>query len=231
LRRVHFNNLGLINFQEAWNHQEQVFQTVVAHKLKHRDTDQPEANEHHLLFCEHKPVITIGKSGDTENLLITKEGLEKLGISYHKINRGGDITFHGPGQLVGYPILDLDEFFTDIHKYMRYLEEVIIQTIAEYGLTGTRLQGSTGVWLDVDSPSKVRKICAMGVRASRWVTMHGWALNVNTNLDYFQHIIPCGIGDKQVTSMQKELGEAVDFGEVSNLCKEKFEQVFDCTLI
>lgn len=231
MNTIHFKDLGMLSYQKAWDIQESVFKTVVDHKISQRGKDNPIPNTHHLLFCEHPPVITLGKSGDESHLLLNKEQLQKNGVEFFKINRGGDITFHGPGQLVGYPILDLDEFFTDIHKYMRYLEEVIIQTIAEFGITGDRLPGSTGVWLDIDSPSKVRKICAMGVRASRWVTMHGWALNVNTNLDYFQYIVPCGIGDKAVTTMQKELGEVLDFTEVQTICKEKFEAVFNSKLI
>lgn len=230
MNQVQFQDLGRIGYQEAWDIQEQIFDTVVAHKLAQRDAEQPVPNTHHLLFCEHSPVFTLGKSGSFQNLLLSKEALQAKGIEFFKINRGGDITFHGPGQIVGYPILDLDEFFTDIHKYMRYLEEVIIRTIAEYGLQGQRLEGSTGVWLDVDSPSKVRKICAMGVRASRWVTMHGWAFNVNTDLDYFNHIIPCGIDDKAVTSLQKEVGKKLDINEVKQKVKHHFEEVFTCEL-
>lgn len=231
MNTIHFKDLGQISYKDAWDFQESIFKEVVDHKIKQRGKEVQIPNTHHLLFCEHPPVITLGKSGDTTNLLLNETQLKTKGVEFYKINRGGDITFHGPGQLVGYPILDLDEFFTDIHKYMRYLEEVIIQTIAEYGLKGERLPGSTGVWLDIDSPSKVRKICAMGVRASRWVTMHGWALNVNTDLDYFEYIIPCGIGDKAVTTMQKELGEIIDFTEVKKMCKEKFETVFTSKLV
>lgn len=231
MNKVQFRDLGQIKYQQAWDVQENVFKQVVGHKVQQRQQEVKEANTHHLFFCEHPPVITLGKSGAQDNLLLNEDALNNLGIDFYKINRGGDITFHGPGQLVGYPILDLDEFFNDIHKYMRYLEEVIIQTIAEFGVVGERLDGATGVWLDTNSPSKVRKICAMGVRASRWVTMHGWALNVNTDLDYFKYIIPCGITDKAVTSLQQEVGEKVDMQEVKQVVKEKFEQVFQCQLL
>ena len=231
MNTVQFQDLGQIDYRKAWDIQENLFDGVVEHKLSQREKENPLPNQHHLLFCEHHPVFTLGKSGSLNNLLLTEEGLEKKGIQFYKINRGGDITFHGPGQIVGYPILDLDEFFTDIHKYMRFLEEVIIRTIAEYGLKGERLKGSTGVWLDVDSPSKVRKICAMGVRASRWVTMHGWAFNVNTDLTYFDYIIPCGIDDKAVTSLANEIGKEVNLQEVKQKVKHHFQDVFDCELV
>lgn len=231
MNKVQFQDIGAIDYQKAWDLQESIFDKVVEHKLAQRNAEQPQANTHHLLFCEHNPVFTLGKSGSMQNLLLSEKALENKGIDFYKINRGGDITFHGPGQIVGYPILDLDEFFTDIHKYMRCLEEVIIRTIAEYGIQGERLKGSTGVWLDVDSPSKVRKICALGVRASRWVTMHGWAFNVNTDLEYFKFIIPCGINDKAVTSLQKEVGEKLDINEVKEKVKAHFEDVFSCELI
>ena len=231
MKQVEFRDLGLVDYKKAWDYQEELFDAVVQHKVEQRELDEKTPNKHFLLFCEHQPVITLGKSGAQENLLLTEDALKNVGIDFYKINRGGDITYHGPGQIVGYPILDLDEFFTDIHKYMRSLEEVIILTLANYGIKGERLEGSTGVWLDVDSPSKVRKICAMGVRASRWVTMHGWAFNVNTNLDHFQHIIPCGITDKAVTSLQKELGRELDIQEVEQKIKSHFEEVFQCELI
>lgn len=229
--KVQFQDLGFIDYQQAWDYQETLFSQVVAHKRNQREVENPLPNSHYLLFCEHNPVFTLGKSGSLDNLLITEQGLKANGIDFYKINRGGDITYHGPGQIVGYPILDLDEFFTDIHKYMRFLEEVIIRTIAEYGLSGERLKGSTGVWLDVDSPSRIRKICALGVRASRWVTMHGWAFNVNTNLNYFNHIIPCGINDKAVTSLSKELGQDVNMDEAKSKVKKHFQQVFNCQLV
>jgi len=186
---------------------------------------------HHLLFCEHPPVYTIGKSGKTEHVLISQDELAKRNIGYYPTNRGGDITFHGPGQLVGYPIIDLEYFFTDIGKYLRSLEEVIILSIGHYGIRGERSKGETGVWLDSTIPGKARKICAMGVRCSRWVTMHGFALNVSTDLTYFNSIIPCGIPDKQVTSLKQELGIEVDLSEVKALVRKNFEGVFGCKVI
>lgn len=232
MKKVQFQDLGFIDYKEAWDYQESLFKAVVDHKLSQRDVikENKVLNQHYLLFCEHNPVFTLGKSGSFDNLLLSEEGLKTQGIDFYKINRGGDITFHGPGQIVGYPILDLDEFFTDIHKYMRFLEEVVILTMADYGVSGTRLEGSTGVWLDVDSPSKVRKICAMGVRASRWVTMHGWAFNVNTDLNYFSHIVPCGIDDKAVTSLNKEVGYDLNLEEVKQRLKFHFQNVFECEL-
>jgi lipoyl(octanoyl) transferase len=184
----------------------------------------------YLLFCEHPHVYTLGNSGNKEHLLINEQQLEQKNATYYKINRGGDITYHGPGQIVGYPILDLDNFFTDIHKYLRYLEEMVIRMLAEYGITGERSKGETGVWVDADNPLKARKICAMGVRASRWVTMHGFALNVNVDLEYFGNIIPCGIVDKAVTSMDKELGRKVDEEEVKQKLKKHFSDLFECEL-
>lgn len=183
-----------------------------------------------MLFCQHPHVYTIGKSGKREHLLISESQLKKIQATYYKINRGGDITYHGPGQLVGYPILDLDHFFPDIHKYLRFLEEVFIRLMADYGLSGERSPGETGVWLDVGKPS-ARKILALGVRASRWVTMHGWAFNVNTDLNYFNYIVPCGIEDKGVTSLEKELGRKVDFTEVEAKAKHYFQEVFSVELI
>ena len=183
----------------------------------------------YLLFAEHNPVYTLGKSGDMNNLLANKNQLEDLGIEFFKINRGGDITYHGPGQLVGYPILNLDHFFTDIHRYLRTLEDVIIDTLLDYGLKGSRISGETGVCLDPETPF-ARKICAMGVRASRWVTMHGWAFNINTDLKYFQHIIPCGISDKSVTSLNIELGKDIDMLEIKQKVKYHFEKRFEVSL-
>ncbi len=185
--------------------------------------------KNYLLLCEHPHVYTLGKSGSDENLLMDPSELSAINASYYKINRGGDITYHGPGQLVGYPILDLDQFFTDVHKYLRYLEEVFIKLMADYGLKGGRSAGETGVWLDAGKPS-ARKILALGVRASRWVTMHGWAFNVNTNLDYFEHIIPCGINDKAVTSMAKEIGDEISMKEIKLKTQHYFEEIFDVTL-
>ncbi len=227
---VHFTDLGLIDYKEAWDFQEKLFGQVVKQKLANRD--QPENQqvlpENHLVFCAHPHVYTLGKSGAESNLLVNEEQLHDLHATFYKINRGGDITYHGPGQIVGYPILDLDQFFTDIHKYLRFLEEVIIKTLAEYGIKGDRYEGYTGVWLDPTDPIKARKICAMGVRASRWVTMHGWALNVNSDLSYFSNIVPCGIDDKAVTSMEKELGHKIDEAEVKAKLKLHFEEMFAC---
>ena len=217
METVAVERLGLIDFQESWDYQEQLCKANVEVKLNQRK--HPELagfTKHHLLFCEHPLVYTLGKSGDESNLLAEQGTLAELGITYHKINRGGDITHHGPGQLVAYPILDLEKFFTDIHKYLRYLEEAAILTLKDYGITAGRYEGYTGVWLDADDPIRARKICAMGIRCSRWITMHGLALNVNNDLSYFNNIIPCGIEDKQVTSIEKELGKKVDLTEVSN---------------
>ncbi|RYF69729.1 MAG: lipoyl(octanoyl) transferase LipB, partial [Cytophagaceae bacterium] len=214
-KSVTVRDLGLIDYQTAWDEQERVFADTVAIKIANRqlppDEQQPTPN--YLLFCEHPHVYTLGKSGHESHLLANDEFLKQIGATYHRINRGGDITYHGPGQLVGYPILDLDNFFTDIHRYMRLLEEAIILTINEYGINAGRIDGLTGVWLD--DAKGPRKICAMGVKASRWVTMHGFALNVNTDLRYFSHIVPCGIADKAVTSMQQELGHSVPVAEVA----------------
>ena len=208
-QEVVFKDLGIIEYGEAWQYQESLLKastTIKSQRVKGETTDE---TIHHLLFCEHPPVYTLGKSGDEAHVLISKEELAKRNIGYYPTNRGGDITFHGPGQVVGYPILDLEKYYTDIGKYLRSLEEVIIRVLALYGLKGDRSPGETGVWLDPDNKMKARKICAMGVRCSRWVTMHGFALNVNTNLDYFTMIVPCGIPDKQVTSLEKELGHAL----------------------
>lgn len=224
--KVNFIDLGLIDYKKAWDFQEDVFKKAIDLKIKHREGLTEELPEHKLLFCEHPHVYTLGKSGSEQNLLIGEAMLKQKGATYYKINRGGDITYHGPGQLVAYPILDLDQFFTDIHKYMRFLEESVILTLAEFGIEAGRVEGLTGVWIDGGQPNE-RKICAMGVKSSRWVTMHGLALNVNPDLSYFNNIIPCGITDKAVTSMEKELGKKVDFSEVSNILKEKIALVFD----
>lgn len=231
-RNISVTDLGLIDYQDAWDYQAQLFRVAIDRKLANRDLpqEQREPLQHHLLFCEHPPVYTIGKSGSMEHLLLNETELSEKGIQFVRTNRGGDITFHGPGQVVGYPILDLHAFFTDIHKYMRYLEEVIIRTIASFGLTGDRLPGATGVWLDPEEPGKARKICAMGVRCSRWVTMHGFALNVNTDLAFFNHIIPCGIEDKAVTSLEKELGRDIDRQEVMEQLTIHMAAVFSAEL-
>ncbi|MFL2623876.1 MAG: lipoyl(octanoyl) transferase LipB [Flavobacteriaceae bacterium] len=203
-KSIQFQDLGLKDYKETWDLQEEIFKKTVAIKVRNRRENAGLSTPNHFLFVSHAHVYTLGKSGDLSNLLLNEEQLKKKGANFYKINRGGDITYHGPGQIVGYPILDLENFFTDIHKYLRLLEETIILTLADYGLEASRSQGETGVWLDVGTPF-ARKICALGVRASRWVTMHGFALNVNTDLGYFDHIIPCGIRGKSVTSLRVEL--------------------------
>jgi lipoyl(octanoyl) transferase len=226
---VLFQDLGKRNsYKEVWDYQESLLKQNVQLKSTAETKD---ATTHHLLFVEHAPVYTLGKSGHEENILITEEEREKQGIEYFHINRGGDITFHGPQQVVGYPILDLDKFKTDLGWYLRSLEEVIILTMAEYGLKGDRSKGETGVWLDPDIPGKERKICAMGIKCSRWITMHGFAFNVNTDLNYFNNIVPCGIQNKQVTSLQKELGHPIDYEVAKQQLKNNFEKVFDAVLI
>lgn len=216
-KKVEFRHLGLIDYQEAWSYQENLFKPTVDLKIANRKLPehQQKPTPNYLLFCQHPHVYTLGKSGDEENLLLNATGLESAKATYYKTNRGGDITYHGPGQIVGYPILDLDNFFTDIHKYLRLLEEAVIFTLQDYGITAGRIDGLTGVWLDNNNQNP-RKICALGVRASRWVTMHGFALNVNTNLDYFKNIIPCGIDDKAVTSLANELGRQLNMKEVED---------------
>lgn len=238
-QQVEFRDLGNRRYKEAWDYQERILQENVLIKTRLREwqdngdtellTDPPQTR-HTLLFVEHPPVFTLGKSGDMGNVLMSETHLTQLGIDFFKINRGGDITFHGPGQLVGYPIFDLERFYTDIGRYLRNIEEAIILTMAEYGLKGERSAGETGVWLDPDQKGCERKICAIGVRTSRWITMHGFALNVNTDLNYFNMIVPCGIQGKQVTSLQKELGAEVDMKEVKEKVKRNFESVFDVEL-
>lgn len=228
--KVNFQDWGLVDYQEAWDRQESIFSGIVASKTANRDSQTTTPTENYLIFVEHPHVYTLGKSGKPENLLLDEKGLEEKSASYYKINRGGDITYHGPGQIVGYPILDLDNFFTDIHLYLRTLEEAIIQTLAEYGIPAGRYPGYTGVWLDPDN-DKARKICAMGVRCSRWVTMHGFAFNVNSDLDYFKNIVPCGIDDKDVTSMARELGHPVDAEEVKTVLKEKIATLFSMEIL
>lgn len=233
MQTVNFIDLGLIDYKKAWDYQEEVFNKIVQTKIDNRTAlpDQQKSTSNYLLFCEHPHVYTLGKSGHESNLLVNDQQLKEKNATYYKINRGGDITYHGPGQIVGYPILDLDNFFTDIHKYLRYLEEMVIRTLAEYGIESGRSKGETGVWLDAEDPLKARKICAMGVRASRWVTMHGFALNVNADLSYFGNIIPCGIVDKAVTSMDKELGVKIDQEEVKEKLKKHFADLFNCTVV
>jgi len=229
-RDIQFADLGLKSYQSAWDIQESLFKKTVDIKISNRRGQTESATPNYLLFVSHPHVYTLGKSGDSDNLLVNTDQLEKMGASFFKTNRGGDITYHGPGQIVGYPILDLDNFFTDIHKYLRFLEETIILTLSEYGLKGERSPGETGVWLDVGTPF-ARKICAMGVRASRWVTMHGFALNVNTDLNYFNAIVPCGIKGKAVTSLSKELKKEVPDEEVKGKLLKHFSTVFEAGLI
>lgn len=228
---VKYRDLGPMDYKACWDYQEELFKGIVDQKIFNRN--HPEAakiTENHLLFVEHPPVFTLGKSGVEENLLADETTLQQRNATYYKINRGGDITYHGPGQIVGYPIFDLDHFFTDIHKYLRYLEEAIILTIADYGIVGERVEGLTGVWVDGQNPEKARKIAALGVKCSRWVTMHGFALNVNTDLSYFDLIVPCGIDDKAVTSIEKELGKTVDETEVKAKLLLNLQNVFDFEL-
>lgn len=229
-KQVIFKDWGLVDYQKAWDMQEEIFAETVEAKISNRSNNTEKPTPNHLIFVEHPHVYTIGKSGVQENLLLNDEGLNAVGATYYKINRGGDITYHGPGQIVGYPILDLDNFFTDIHLYLRTLEEAIILTLAEYGITAGRYPGFTGVWIDADN-NKARKICAMGVRCSRWVTMHGFAFNVNTDLSYFKNIVPCGIDDKDVTSMQRELGNFVDIEDVKIRLKKNIAALFEMELI
>ena len=233
MQKVNCIELGLMDYKQAWDYQEKLFNEIVATKINNRnlaaDLQIPTTN--YLLLCRHPHVYTLGNSGKKEHLLINEKELTQQKATYYKINRGGDITYHGPGQIVGYPILDLDNFFTDIHKYLRFLEEMVIRTLTEYGITSGRSTGETGVWLDAANPQKARKICAMGVRASRWVTMHGFALNANVDLGYFENIVPCGISDKAVTSLNKELGYSVNEAELENKLKKHFADLFECELV
>ena len=232
-KEVKVIDLGTIDYQEAWDYQEKLFKEVIDIKLANRDKpdDQQIPTPNYLIFCEHPHVYTLGKSGSAQNLLLDAKGLEEKQATYYKINRGGDITYHGPGQLVCYPIIDLDNFFEDIHKYLRLLEEAIIETLDHFGINAGRIEKLTGVWIDFDSedsngPRNPRKICAMGVRSSRWVTMHGLALNVNTNLEYFGNIIPCGIDDKAVTSMEKELAGPLNIKQVQEVLQGQIGSLF-----
>lgn len=230
-KKVIFEDLGLMDYKACWDYQEKLFNKTVEQKISNRNKHTLLPTTNYLLFVEHPHVYTLGKSGNESNLLINEENLNQQEASYYKINRGGDITYHGPGQLVAYPILDLDNFFTDIHKYLRLLEETIILTLADYGIEAGRSNGETGVWLDAEIPGKARKICAMGLRCSRWVTMHGWGFNVNSNLQYFNNIIPCGIQNKAVTSLNKELGvESVNMEEVKDKLKKHFAVLFECNI-
>ncbi|MFP5471211.1 MAG: lipoyl(octanoyl) transferase LipB [Bacteroidia bacterium] len=232
-KTVIFEDLGLIDYHQAWDYQTQLFDEIVAQKIANRNLPESEQipTKNYLLFCEHPHVYTLGKSGSQEHLLLDENGLKTNDASFYKINRGGDITYHGPGQIVGYPIFDLDNFFTDIHKYLRYLEEAVILTLNEYGIKSDRAEGLTGVWLDWEDEKKARKICAMGVKCSRWVTMHGFAFNVNAQLNYFNNIVPCGIPDKAVTSLDKEIGNQIDQNKVKEILKTNLANVFDFDFI
>ena len=225
LPEVQLLDLGLIDYKKAWDLQETLFNISIQDKIKIRNGEEDITINNYILFCEHEHVFTLGKSGSVANLLLDEAGLEKEHATYYKINRGGDITYHGPGQIVVYPIFDLDQFFTDIHKYMRFLEEAVIQTLKDFGIEAGRVPGLTGVWIEGET-ERARKICAMGVKSSRWVTMHGIGFNVNSDLSYFSHIIPCGIDDKAVTSMQQELGKPLSMSEVTNVLKQKLADQF-----
>ena len=227
-KKIQLKDLGLKDYQQVWDFQTELLDEIISVKRDNRKNSTQNATPNHFIFVEHPHVYTLGKSGDLSNLLLNEEQLKQKGAVFYKINRGGDITYHGPGQIVGYPILDLENFFTDIHKYLRFLEEVIIKTLAEYNISGSRSEGETGVWLDVGTPF-ARKICAMGIRSSRWVTMHGFALNVNANLGYFDNIIPCGIRGKAVTSMEAELGRKIDLDEVKEKILFHFKNIFEVT--
>lgn len=229
--QVIFKDLGNIDYKEAWGFQEKLFKSTIDLKILKRDGKSEKSTKNYLLFCEHPHVYTLGKSGKPEHLLMNESRLAEINATYYKINRGGDITYHGPGQIVAYPIFDLETyFFTDIHKYMRLLEETVIQTLLEYGIKSGRVEGLTGVWIDGNTPNE-RKICAMGVKSSRWVTMHGIGFNINTDLNYFNHIVPCGIEDKSVTSLQKELGRQLNIQEVKEKLKNHFAQQFNVRYI
>ncbi len=227
---AHFKDLGYIDYKECWDLQEQIHQKQVQQKISNRKEKTNASIENHLLFCEHPHVYTLGKSGEFENLKVSINDLESIQAKYYHINRGGDITYHGPGQIVAYPIIDLEQFFTDLHKYLRCLEEAVILTLAEYKIEAGRFDGYTGVWLDADN-ERARKICAIGVKVSRWITLHGLAFNVNTDLSYFNHIVPCAIEDKAVTSLQEELGREINMDEVKAILKVNLANVFDIDYI
>lgn len=250
MKQVIFEDWGLVDYQEAWDRQQALFNETVRIKTENRQREArngdpprqtgpagvspaaaPVPTCDHLIFCEQPHVFTLGKSGKVDHLLLDEDALEKVNASFYRINRGGDITYHGPGQIVGYPILDLDHFFTDIHRYLRTLEEAVILTLGAYGIDAGRIPGLTGVWLDPDIPAKARKICALGVRCSRWVTMHGFAFNVNVDTGYFSHIVPCGIDDKKVTSLHLELGKKPDIRETREILKEKIASLFEMSFI
>lgn len=232
-RSVIFEDLGVIDYKKAWEYQEELHQKIVTIKLKNRELpiENQISTPNYLLYCEHPHVYTLGKSGEENHLLLNEKQLEENHATFYKINRGGDITYHGPGQLVVYPIFDLENFFTDIHKYLRLLEEAVILTLNEYGINSGRMEGLTGVWLDFNHPISARKICAMGVKCSRWVTMHGIGFNINSQLEYFNNIIPCGINDKAVTSLQKELNKVIDMEELKNKLLVNLANIFDFNLV
>lgn len=233
-QKVYFEDLGVKSYQPTWDYQESLLAKNTAIKSlarEHNEDVKLTNTEHRFIMVEHPPVFTLGKNGKREHVLVSEEQLEKLGIEFFHINRGGDITYHGPQQIVGYPIIDLDKFKTDLGWYLRSLEQVIIDTIAEYDLKGERSAGETGVWLEPENPFMARKICAMGIKCSRWITMHGFALNVNPDLSHFEYIVPCGIQGKTVTSLEKELGRKVDYEEVKQKIKKHFAHIFDCELI
>jgi lipoyl(octanoyl) transferase len=232
-KKIIFRDLGLIDYKVCWDYQEKLFNEIIQQKISNRYLPEEKQipTNNFLLFVEHPHVYTLGKSGDESNLLLNEKQLEEKNSSFYKINRGGDITYHGPGQIVAYPIIDLDNFFTDIHKYLRLLEETIIVTLKEYGIEGNRSKGETGVWLESENKLRARKICAMGVRCSRWVTMHGWGFNVNADLNYFNNIIPCGINDKAVTSLNKELGQEINIPEIKEKLIINFAKLFEAEII
>jgi lipoyl(octanoyl) transferase len=233
MKDLQFEDLGLMRYKPCWDYQEEIFKNVISQKIARRDglgKKESEASPYptsRLLFVEHPHVLTLGRSGDAENVIVSPARLAELGVDYFPTNRGGDITYHGPGQLVAYPILDLDQYFTDIHKYLRFLEEAVIKTCAEFGVEAGRIDGLTGVWVDIDSGPQARKICAFGVKASRWVTMHGLALNVDSDLDFFDLIVPCGIKDRGVTSLTREVGRKVSLSEVKPLLKKHLQALFE----
>ena len=229
-KKVYFEDLGLIDYKKCWDYQDALFSDILSVKSANKKKAAADPTKNHLLFCEHPHVYTLGKNGNKKNLLVNNEYLTLKEAAFYNINRGGDITYHGPGQIVGYPILDLENFFTDIHKYLRLLEEVIILTLKEYGILGERSKGETGVWLDVGT-EKARKICAFGVKSSRWVTMHGFAFNINSDLSYFQNIIPCGIVGKSVTSLEEEIGQKTSLKEVKKKIKAHFIHLFKMEMI
>jgi lipoyl(octanoyl) transferase len=231
-RNTQFIHLGLIGYQQAWDYQASLFSKILDVKKANRDVSRThqKPTDNYLIFCEHPHVFTLGKSGDESNLKIKKEALHSIQASYFHSNRGGDITYHGPGQIVGYPVIDLENFFTDIHQYMRLLEESVIQTLKDYGIDSGRIPGMTGVWLDPEDAARARKICALGVKTSRWVTLHGFAFNINTDLHYFDYIVPCGIDDKAVTSMERELGQKQDMKAVEETLKHKLAGLFEMEL-